>query len=189
MGITLIDPNDEPEVWDYIELDGVRSPGPCGIPSSVFRRLKLEVQQSLGFTGGFLVFRGEDLPTLPYTMRLWSREHWQEGGAFYDMLIEGYRRRLNRVMRIDDPAITPLGFNRCVVEAIGSLVRKEDGSCLYTAQFELKHHKRRAPIQSLPRPADDPWKNAKAAEEEVKAAQAEYEKQYQAAQAAAAKGK
>lgn len=189
MGIELLDPNDDPEAWDFIEVGGVRSPGPCGLPASVFRQLKWEAQQSLGFTGAFLVYRGEELATLSYTMRLWSAEHWKDGGAFYDMLVEGYKRRQNKLLRLEDPAIRPLGFNRVVVEAIGSLVRKEDGSSLYTAEFRLKHYKKRAPIQSLPRPADDPWKNARAAEEEVKQAEVEYQRQYQAALKAQAQGK
>lgn len=186
MGIELIDPADAPEVWDYIEVDGVQSPGPCGIASSVYRRLKLEVQQSIGFTGGFLVFRGEELPTLPYTMKLWSKEHWQAGGAFYDVLIEGYKRRLNRVLRLDDAAIIPLGFTRVAVEAIGQPVRKEDGGYLYQVQFELKHYKKRAPLQSAPRgPKTEAEKMIEQASSERDAAA----KELAAAEAALAKGK
>lgn len=186
MGIQLLDPDDAPEVWDYIELNGVQSPGPCGIPSSVYRRLKLEVQQSIGFKGGYLVLRGEELPTLPYTMRLWTRDHWREGGAFYDVLIEGYKRGINTVLRLDDPAVIPLGFTRVAVEAIGQPVRKEDGGSLYTVQFELKHHKKRRPLQSAPR---GPKTEAEKAIEAARAERDAAARELAAAEAALAKGK
>ncbi len=186
MGTVILDPWEHPDAYTYMSLDGIVSPGPCGLTADARRALKIEVQQSIGFTGAFLMFRGEELPKLAYKLRLWTAEHFRKAGPFVDILLEGYKRRLNRVLKLDDQALAHLGITKAVVVDIGELKQTKQGEIPHEINFTLQAHGKRKTLQGPPRgPKTEIEKELDAAREEG----ADLRRELAAAEAAAAKGK
>lgn len=186
MGTVLLDPWDNPDAYTFMSLDGLISPGPCGLTADARRALKIEVQQSIGFTGAFLMFRGEELPKLAYKLRLWTAEHFKNAGPFIDILIEGYKKRLNRVLKLDDQSLVHLGITKAVVVDIGELKQTKQGEIPHEINFTLQAYQKRKSVQGPPRgPKTEIEKELDAAREET----AGLRRELDAAEQAAAKGK
>lgn len=151
MGIVIIDPLDNPDAYTFIKLDGLTSPGPCKLTADCRRALKLDVQQSIGFTGAFLRFTGEELPKLQYRLRLWTTTHFKNAGPFVDLLMLGYKKRLNLVFRIDDQSIVHLGISKAVVFDIGELKQVKEGEIPHEINFTLQVYGKRKSVQAPPR--------------------------------------
>ena len=144
------------------------------------------MQQSIGFTGAWLAFRGEELPKLAYKLRLWTAEHFKKAGPFCDLLMEGYKKRLNRVMRIDDQALVHLGISKAVVLDIGELKQAKPGEIPHEINFTLQVYGKRKTVSAPPRGAlTDAQKLTDKFDADTEATQ----KKIDAARAAHAKGK
>lgn len=186
MSITLVDPWENPDAYTYMTLGGIDSPGPCGLTAEARRALKIEVQQSLGFTGAYLVFRGEELPKLAYRLRLWTAEHIQKAGPFCALLLEGYKRRLSRVLRLEDQALVHLGISKAVVLDIGELKQAKPGEIPHEINFTLQTWQKRQTLQSVPR---GPKTDVEIMIDDLRVSNANLDRQLAAAELAAAKGK
>lgn len=186
MGVVLLDPWENPDAYTFMALDGITSPGPCGLTADARRALKIEVQQSIGFTGAFLMFRGEELPKLAYKLRLWSAQHFKKSGPFIDLLIEGYKKRLNRVLKLDDQSLVHLGISKAVVVDIGELKQAKPGEIPHEINFTLQVYQKRRTLQAPPRgPKTEIEKELDAAREEG----AQLRRELEAAEKAYARGK
>jgi hypothetical protein len=143
-------PLQSPEQYDYITLDGVKSPGLCIRSSGGERKQKWENQQAPGFAGAFTVFRGEEISTIEYQFQLWEPEHFIAWDSFVATLRAGQKKRPPRVYDLVDLTIDHNEIKQVAAVSIGRQEKLGPTKWGYTVAFT--EYRKRKPIGGVPLP-------------------------------------
>jgi len=95
-------PITNPTAYDTPTLSGKPFPGLTRITECNGRQLEWQEQQAPGFSGAFVVFRGEKLVHVTYIVELWTDAHFQAWDPFEKSLAQGKDRRPVATYRLVD---------------------------------------------------------------------------------------
>jgi hypothetical protein len=177
----MSNPIENPSIYNYFLLGGVRSPGLATIESGGDRAMKWENQQSPLTAGAITIFKGEEISKVSYTLTLWTPEHFTAWDAFASMLRAGSKKRPPQVWDLVDPALLHAEIKSVALATLSPAPKKVAPS-KWTVSVEFTEYRKPKPSGGPVKPAQNEQEKAnealnndnKALEQQLAAAKAAY---------------
>jgi hypothetical protein len=134
MASGAVNPIDNPEAWDKIEVGNQESPGVCKVGE--FKRAhEWDIKKGKGTLGGTVTFVGRPPAKGSITFELWLPEHFEQWELFRPLLQYDPTKEKVSAVDIYHPALADIGLTSVVTEAIGNIVHA--GKQLYTIAVDF----------------------------------------------------
>lgn len=118
----MANPLDNPRIYNKIIIGELESPGLCELKSGGDREMEVQISNFPGTTTKIANTKGENLIALTYEFQLWTKNHFELWGPFFEMLDKA---RLNKprpsVLAIIDPRLDSSGVKAITVVGISAL--------------------------------------------------------------------
>lgn len=151
----MTNPLNTPKAFDYIMLDGVKSPGYCERTDGGERSITIEDQQSPGFAGAYVVVKGEKISTITYRFHIWTIDQWKEWGRFEAMLKAGSKKRPPRVYQLVDLFLRGTEVKQVVLETMSRHTQVKIGHHAIDVKFHEYRKKKPIGGVAIPPPNED----------------------------------
>jgi hypothetical protein len=132
---------------NYVRICGVRSPGIAEIHGAGSPR-KFDVRRGYGLSGGFVIFRGNELARFEIRIRLYTIEDWALWNGWRALVDKPPLGTRARALDIQHPQLEPLQIRSIVVEDVDQGVQTADGEWTFT----IKCLEYRSPKLALAKP-------------------------------------
>ncbi len=119
---------------DYMTLDDRRSPGLCTISKLSIPRTFM-VQKGFGFTGAIVIYTGLDVAKFTATLRLDTRQDWDDWHAWKPLVDTPPRGTRPRAKKAWHPFLEMLGVSAVLVEKLHQPVISDDMSSTIAIDF------------------------------------------------------
>lgn len=168
------DPINDPDLYDSIELGGIRSPGTVTL-SGHDREIDWDVKVGPGTTGGTTTLKAEKLITFTATFKLTDADDIAAWPAFRDLINSTVQGSKAKALDVYHPDLAVNGIKSVVKAAIGGVVH--DGKGGQTISVKLIEYRPPKPAKVTPLAAPNKGADPNAA---AKAELAALTAQYQA---------
>jgi hypothetical protein len=129
-----VNPLENPQVWDAIEIGGVEAPGVCKL-GTVKREYEWDVKKGKGSAGATITFVGRPPVKFSVTFYLWTVDHFTEWDDFRPLLKYTPTKKAVQAIDIWHPALADIECNSVVCEGIGAI--EHDGDGLYSCSVDF----------------------------------------------------
>jgi hypothetical protein len=146
----LVSPITTPGAFDFITLDGQRTPGTCKRTSGGNRSYKIDDAQAPGFGGAYTIFRFEEISKIVYRFSVWydpgkptaeSVAAYAALEAFLASLVAGNKKRPPKSYRFLDLYLGHNGIGSVIVADVGG-IEKDEGKMRWSAEVRFSEHKK-----------------------------------------------
>lgn len=129
-----INPLDNPEAWDKLEVGGVESPG-LALVGEFKRAHDWDVKKGKGADGATLTFNGRPPAEGSVEFQLWTRAHFTEWSEWLQLLKYDPIKKAPQPIDAWHPSLADLDINSLVTQKIGNIVHK--GNQLYSVTVDF----------------------------------------------------
>jgi hypothetical protein len=129
-----LNPIDNPQSWDVIQIGQSTSPGVC-IVRECKRPFEFEVKKGKGSFGATVTFVGRPPAKVSIEFLLWEALHFTHWDNFRPLLKYDPTKKAVQAVDVYHPSFDDIDFRSVVVESIGSIVHKGKG--LYSITVEV----------------------------------------------------
>lgn len=112
--------DDEPDLWDEVQLGGDKLPGLCVIDDGEIGR-KLDLRKSPGTDGGRIVDKGYDLGKLKISVTIWTAEQFSAWETLLPKILPRRKLTDRQPLEIVHPAINEIGIDAVYIVKISPL--------------------------------------------------------------------
>ncbi|MCC6559663.1 MAG: hypothetical protein IT372_42645 [Polyangiaceae bacterium] len=169
-----------PGPWDKFKLDSVENPGLSELQSGGERKDKIESMQGAGDEGAFTVFKGSEISSLSYLVKVWSVGQLKQLGAWLELLRSGRKKKPRKVYDHEDPRTAHNEILRTTVESIGPVQKLAPG--MWGVVVAFKEWRKKKTTGGPVRGKSEGQTAAEQARDFANQQQAEFEKQLNALQ-------
>lgn len=149
---------------DHIILSGQRSPGIAELSGFSIPK-KWQELSGMGFSGGFVLYRGRKVSKGTVRIRLYSDADWIAWDLFVPLLRREPRSRQPKAQSIWHPWLQMLGIKSVVVEDLKQPVEIDNGGYAFDIKMiEFRQPKRRL---AKPKGAEEKEKKLDPVEQEI----------------------
>lgn len=134
MTSAALNPIENPEAWDKVEIGQQESPGVCKVGD--FKRAhEWDIKKGKGTIGGTVTFVGRPPAKGTITFYLWEAEHFEEWARFRPLLQYDPTKAAVTAVDIYHPSLADIGINSVVTESIGAI--QHEGKQLYSIAVDF----------------------------------------------------
>lgn len=129
-----VNPLDNPEAWDSVQISGQPSPGLCKL-SGFRRNFEWDVKKGKGTIGGTVTFVGRPPAKGSITFKLWTPAHFAQWDLFRPLLKYDPTKKAVQAVDLYHPSLADVDMNSFVTENVGAI--EHDGNGLYTIAVDF----------------------------------------------------
>ncbi len=134
MPSSLLNPIDNPQAWDVIQIGSQTSPGICKIGAFKAKH-EWDVKKGKGTLGATITFVGRPPASGSITFKLWTKAHFVQWDTFSDLFKYDPTKKAVQAIDICHPSLAAIQLNSVVCEGIGAI--NHEGNGLYTITVDL----------------------------------------------------
>lgn len=129
-----VDPIQNPQAWDVVQIGQQSSPGLCKL-SGFKRGHEFDVKRGKGTLGATVTFVGRPPAKGTITFKLWTAQHFAAWDSFRPLLKYDPTKKAVQAVDVYHPSLADIEMTSFVVEGIGAIEHQGDG--LYQCVVEL----------------------------------------------------
>jgi hypothetical protein len=141
-----ISPFETPEAFDFITIDGVKSPAKIVRTAINGRELEYDEQKSPLYLGVFTVIRNQTIVSVDYALEYWTEDAVKPVEDWQRMLRTHQRRKPVKPFRLIDPVLDGLDVPSMWCPYVGSRFERVEGLQKWRLPFKCREFGPRRPI-------------------------------------------